>query len=80
MKSLFIDCNDQLAPVWQRVVRADDPAIDVNRQPFAAAELPKLLHGYDICIDDHSYLRRRRSSNATGSSTSSCSAPARRAT
>ncbi len=56
MKSLFIDCNDQLAPVWQRVVRADDPAIDVNRQPFAAAELPKLLHGYDICIDDHSYL------------------------
>jgi D-3-phosphoglycerate dehydrogenase / 2-oxoglutarate reductase len=56
MKSLFIDCNDQLAPVWQRVVRADDPAIDVNRQPFTAAALPKLLHGYDICIDDHSYL------------------------
>jgi D-3-phosphoglycerate dehydrogenase / 2-oxoglutarate reductase len=56
MKSLFIDCNDQLAPVWQRVVRADDPAIDVNRQPFTTAALPKLLHGYDICIDDHSYL------------------------
>ena len=56
MKSLFIDCNDQLAPVWQRVLRDGDPAIDVNRKPFTAAELPGLLNGYDICIDDHSYL------------------------
>jgi D-3-phosphoglycerate dehydrogenase / 2-oxoglutarate reductase len=56
MKTLFIDCNDQLAPVWQRVLRADDPPIDVNREPFAPAELPQVLKGYDICIDDHSYL------------------------
>jgi D-3-phosphoglycerate dehydrogenase / 2-oxoglutarate reductase len=56
MKSLFIDCNDQLAPVWQRVLRADDPPIAVNRKPFAPTQLPKLLEGYDICIDDHSYL------------------------
>ncbi len=56
MKSLFLDCNDQLAPVWQRVVRADDPPIDVNRKPFEQAELPRVLKGYDICIDDHSYM------------------------
>jgi D-3-phosphoglycerate dehydrogenase / 2-oxoglutarate reductase len=56
MKSLFIDCNDQLAPVWQQVVHADDPQIDVNRAAFAPADLPRLLNGYDICIDDHSYL------------------------
>jgi D-3-phosphoglycerate dehydrogenase / 2-oxoglutarate reductase len=56
MKSLFIDCNDQLAPVWQQVVRADDPPIDVNRAAFAPGELPRLLEGYAICIDDHSYL------------------------
>jgi D-3-phosphoglycerate dehydrogenase len=56
MKSLFIDCNAQLAPVWERVVRADDPPIDVNRMPFDQAELPRLLAGYEICIDDHSYL------------------------
>lgn len=56
MKSLFIDCNDQLAPVWQRVRRADDPAIEVNRMPFAQAELPRLLDGCAICIDDHSYM------------------------
>ena len=56
MKSLFIDCNNQLAPVWERVVSAADPPIDVNRKPFDQAALPKLLSGYDICIDDHSYL------------------------
>ncbi len=56
MRSLFIDCNAQLASVWERVVRADDPPIDVNRGPVQQAELPQLLTGYDICIDDHSYL------------------------
>jgi len=56
MKALFLDCNDQLAPVWQRVVRAGDPPIDVNRKPFETGELPRVLDGYDICIDDHSYL------------------------
>ena len=56
VKSLFIDCNDQLAPLWQQILRAGDPPIDVNRATFAPAELPRLLNGYDICIDDHSYL------------------------
>jgi D-3-phosphoglycerate dehydrogenase len=56
MKALFLDCNDQLAPVWQRVLRAEDPPIDVNRKPFAQAELPRVLGGYDIAIDDHSYM------------------------
>jgi len=56
MKALFLDCNDQLAPVWQRVVRADDPPIEVNRKPFERGELPRVLDGYDICIDDHSYM------------------------
>jgi D-3-phosphoglycerate dehydrogenase len=56
MKSLFIDCNDQLAPVWQKVLRAGDPAIDVNRNLFERAALPRVLKGYDICIDDHSYM------------------------
>jgi hypothetical protein len=56
MRSLFIDCNDQLAPVWQRLVRAADPPIDIYRETFVPADLPRLLASYDICIDDHSYL------------------------
>ena len=56
MKSLFIDCNDQLAPVWNSVIRPDDPPIDVNRKAYALPDLPVVLKGYDICVDDHSYL------------------------
>jgi D-3-phosphoglycerate dehydrogenase len=56
MKTIFLDCNDQLAPVWERVIRTDDPKIDVNREPFAREELPLVLAGYDIAIDDHSYM------------------------
>ena len=56
MKSLFLDCNDQLAPVWARVIHPDDPPIDVNRAAFTSEELPRVLAGYDIAIDDHSTL------------------------
>ncbi len=56
MKTLFLDCTDQLAPVWQEVLRPGDPAIDVNRRPFERGDLPRLLDGYAVCIDDHSYM------------------------
>jgi D-3-phosphoglycerate dehydrogenase len=56
MKSIFIDCNDQLAPIWAQVIRPDDPPIVVNDRPFAREDLPRLLAGYEICLDDHSYM------------------------
>ena len=56
MKSIFVDCNAQLAPVFARVRRLDDPSIAVNTEPFQSADLPRLLAGYDVCLDDHSYL------------------------
>ncbi len=56
MKAIFLDCNDQLAPVWARVIRPDDPKIEVNSEQFAREELPLVLAGYDIALDDHSYM------------------------
>jgi D-3-phosphoglycerate dehydrogenase len=56
MKTVFMDCNDQLAPVWQSVLKPDDPSIDVNRKAFARDDLPAVIRGYDIAIDDHSYM------------------------
>jgi D-3-phosphoglycerate dehydrogenase / 2-oxoglutarate reductase len=56
MKSIFVDCNEELAPVFARVRRPDDLPIAVNSAPFQSADLPRLLAGYDICLDDHSYL------------------------
>jgi D-3-phosphoglycerate dehydrogenase len=56
MKALFLDCNQQLGPVFERVLRANDPAIEVNLEPYDRAAIPQLLAGYAICLDDHSYL------------------------
>jgi D-3-phosphoglycerate dehydrogenase / 2-oxoglutarate reductase len=56
MKSIFIDCNKQLAPVFARVRRPDDPPIAINSDPFQSADLPRLLAGYELCLDDHSYM------------------------
>ena len=56
MKTIFIDCNDQLDAVFARVRRPDDPPIVVNTSPFDRADLPRLIDGYDICLDDHSYM------------------------
>src|SRR5689334_24289075 len=56
MRTIFIDCNDQLDQVFARVHRSDDPPITVNTNPVAAAELPRLIDGHDICLDDHSYM------------------------
>ena len=56
MKSIFIDCNHQLAPVFAKVHRPDDPPIVVNTHPFVSEDLPRLLDGYTVCLDDHSYM------------------------
>ncbi len=56
MKAIFIDCNDQLGAVWQRVHGPDDPRIAINRTPFDRGDLPKIVGDHDIAIDDHSYM------------------------
>ena len=57
MKTIFIDCGPQLDKVFRKVHRADDPPVTINAQTRIQAEdLPRLLDGYEICIDDHSYL------------------------
>src|SRR5271166_4340148 len=56
MKTLFIDCNPQFELVFRRVDRTDDPEVDVNNAPFRSADLPRMLDGYGICLDDHSYM------------------------
>jgi D-3-phosphoglycerate dehydrogenase / 2-oxoglutarate reductase len=53
---LFIDCNDQLWPVFEKLSARYETPVTVNRKPFVSADLPKLLEGCTICIDDHSYM------------------------
>jgi D-3-phosphoglycerate dehydrogenase len=56
MKALFLDCNDQLGPIFSHVRREDDPPIAVNYEPYDRSTIPQLLAGYQIVLDDHSYL------------------------
>jgi D-3-phosphoglycerate dehydrogenase len=56
LKAIFIDCNDQLRPVLDDVQRDLAVPLVVRTQPFATADLPQLLAGYAVCVDDHSYL------------------------
>jgi D-3-phosphoglycerate dehydrogenase / 2-oxoglutarate reductase len=53
---VFVDCNDQLQPVFDAVSRPDDPPILVNRTAFTSEDLPRLLDGCEIAIVDHSYM------------------------
>jgi D-3-phosphoglycerate dehydrogenase len=56
MKSIFIDCNDQLDKVWDMVIRPDDPKIAVNKTPFKREDLPQVVADNEIVLDDHSYM------------------------
>ncbi len=57
MKGLFLDAVDDLADVFRRVVRPDDPPVDVREQAeVRPEELPGLCAGYDFLLDDHSQM------------------------
>jgi D-3-phosphoglycerate dehydrogenase len=57
MKGLFLDAVDDLAAVFRRVARPDDPPMDViERGEIRPEELPGLTGGYDFIFDDHTTL------------------------
>jgi D-3-phosphoglycerate dehydrogenase len=56
MRAIFIDCDDQSAAVFARVRRDGDPPIALNGASFEPSDLPALLAGHDVCLDDHSVL------------------------
>jgi D-3-phosphoglycerate dehydrogenase len=54
MKGLFLDAVDDLADVFRKVVRPDDPPMTVlERAEVSPDELPGLMSGYDFVFDDH---------------------------
>ena len=66
MAALFLDCPSEMAAPWAAVQRPGDPAITVNHAPVATTDIPALLAGYDICIDDHSYFDAATLARCTG--------------
>jgi D-3-phosphoglycerate dehydrogenase / 2-oxoglutarate reductase len=58
MRAIFIDCDDQLAPIWARVLRPDDPAVELNREKLDPEQLLERTAGYTTWINDHTFLPR----------------------
>lgn len=57
MKAVFVDANPTLSAVAERLHRADDPQLVINRQPDITSEqLPAVLGNAEIAIIDHTHL------------------------
>lgn len=66
MPAIFLDCTDDMAPLWESVRQPGDPAVAVNMAPGQPADIPALLAGYDVCINDHSYFDAATLSRCAG--------------
>ncbi len=57
MRALFVDANDTLATIAERLLKPGDPDITINRQPAVTPnELPDVLGDAEIAIIDHTHL------------------------
>jgi D-3-phosphoglycerate dehydrogenase len=57
LRASFVDAGSQLAEVMQRLRRAGDPEVSINRDPDVKPEaLPGVLAGHEIAIIDHTAL------------------------
>ncbi len=57
MRGLFIDANPEMEAIFRRVVRPDDPPVDLHLQDdIAPDDIARLLAGYTAVLDDHSNL------------------------
>ncbi|MBM3646916.1 MAG: 3-phosphoglycerate dehydrogenase [Alphaproteobacteria bacterium] len=55
-KTLFIDSTPDIDSVWRRVHRPSDVPVAINMGPVEAADIPRLIAGYDTVINDATYF------------------------
>ena len=57
MRGVFVDANEALAVIFERLAKPGDPAVRIHRDPDVTPEqLPGVLDGADIAIVDHTAL------------------------
>jgi D-3-phosphoglycerate dehydrogenase / 2-oxoglutarate reductase len=57
VRAVFVDANDTLAAVTEKLVRPDDLKVTINRNPSVKPEeLPHVLDGAEVAIVDHTHL------------------------
>jgi D-3-phosphoglycerate dehydrogenase len=64
---VFVDANESLAKIFERLEKPGDPKIAVNRDPdIMPDQLPKLLDGAEIVVIDHTALPTDIAEKCTG--------------
>jgi D-3-phosphoglycerate dehydrogenase len=67
LRGVFVDANESLAVIFERLQRASDPIVLVNRDPdVTPPQLPKVLDGAEIAIVDHTALPTEIAQQCTG--------------
>lgn len=67
MRGVFVDANESLAVIFERLHKPDDPEVRINRDPDIKPEdYPKILDGAEIAIVDHTALPTEIAKQCTG--------------
>jgi D-3-phosphoglycerate dehydrogenase len=57
LRGVFVDANDSLAVIFQRLEKSGDPKVRIHRDPDITPEqYPEILDGAEIAIVDHTAL------------------------
>jgi D-3-phosphoglycerate dehydrogenase len=67
LRGVFVDANESLAVIFERLQQASDPIVLVNRDPdITPDQLPKVLDSAEIAIVDHTGLPTEVAQQCTG--------------
>jgi D-3-phosphoglycerate dehydrogenase / 2-oxoglutarate reductase len=57
VRGVFVDANEALAVIFERLGKPGDPKVSINRNPdITSDQYPKLLDGAEIVVVDHTAL------------------------
>jgi D-3-phosphoglycerate dehydrogenase len=57
VRGVFVDANESLAVIFERLARPDDPPVRIHRDPdITSDQYPAILDGAEVAIVDHTAL------------------------
>src|SRR4051812_2521288 len=67
VRGVFVDANQSLAVIFERLARPGDPPVRIHRDPdLASGQLPGVLDGAEIAVVDHTALPTEIARNCAG--------------
>ena len=67
MRGVFVDANESLAVIFERLTKPGDPEVRIHRDPDITPEqYPEVLDGAEIAIVDHTALPTEIAKKCTG--------------